>query len=292
MANTNSWGGTWTEKKLTAFEKYVNAYLTIMNKHRYKYDWKLIYFDGFAGSGTRKDDKQSELYNELFPADVDDYTYKGAAERVLNIVQQGFDFYHFIDRDENASEKLSKKLDKYKASKNLLFKTGDANDQLAGLADEMTRNRKYKALVLLDPFGMQIEWNSIQKLTNLSCDLWVLIPTGVIVNRLLDRQGNLSHLDKLQSFFGMSEDDIRNVFYETKSEMTLFGESETITKKTEAITRIAEIYISKLKTIFEYVTEKPLVLYNTRKIPIFHFAFASKNQTAKKIAGEIIRGID
>ena len=25
------WGGKWTEEKLDAFEKYVNAYLTIMN---------------------------------------------------------------------------------------------------------------------------------------------------------------------------------------------------------------------------------------------------------------------
>ena len=49
----SSWGGLWTEEKLEAFEKYVNAYLTIMNVSRKKYGWKLIYFDGFAGSGSR-----------------------------------------------------------------------------------------------------------------------------------------------------------------------------------------------------------------------------------------------
>ena len=46
------WGGDWTEEKLAAFSKYVNAYLTIMNKYRDKYNWRLIYFDGFAGSGS------------------------------------------------------------------------------------------------------------------------------------------------------------------------------------------------------------------------------------------------
>ena len=50
------WGGRWTDEKLDAFEKYVRAYLTIMNKYRHKYNWKLLYFDGFAGSGTRNDD--------------------------------------------------------------------------------------------------------------------------------------------------------------------------------------------------------------------------------------------
>ena len=30
----SSWGGQWTEEKLDAFEKYVKAYLTIMNASR------------------------------------------------------------------------------------------------------------------------------------------------------------------------------------------------------------------------------------------------------------------
>lgn len=52
--------------------------------------------------------------------------------------------------------------------------------------------------------------------------------------------------------------------------------------------KIAELYIEQLKTIFEYVTEEPLVLYNSRKTPIFHFACASNNSTAIKIASQII----
>lgn len=45
---TSSWGGSWTEEKLDAFEKYVNAYLTIMNKYRDQYQWKLISIFHFA----------------------------------------------------------------------------------------------------------------------------------------------------------------------------------------------------------------------------------------------------
>ena len=62
------WGGRWTDEKLDAFEKYVRAYLTIMNKYRHQYGWKLLYFDGFAGSGTRNDDidEDTTLY-KLFP---------------------------------------------------------------------------------------------------------------------------------------------------------------------------------------------------------------------------------
>ena len=91
-----SWGGDWTIKKLDAFEKYVNAYLTIMNKFRFRYNWELIYFDGFAGSGTKDKDIQNELLldflfdEELAQLDV----YRGAAERVIQIRQKGFDYYY------------------------------------------------------------------------------------------------------------------------------------------------------------------------------------------------------
>jgi len=61
------WGGVWTQQKLDTFEKYGNAYLTIMNKYRDKSEWKLIYFDGFAGSGSRKtENHNSELMASLF----------------------------------------------------------------------------------------------------------------------------------------------------------------------------------------------------------------------------------
>ncbi|MBQ3998674.1 MAG: hypothetical protein II644_04985, partial [Paludibacteraceae bacterium] len=64
MANSNStqksWGGQWTEDKLDCFQKYVKAYLTIMNAYRDKNEWELIYFDGFAGCGDRKREREEE----------------------------------------------------------------------------------------------------------------------------------------------------------------------------------------------------------------------------------------
>ncbi len=56
----------------------------------------------------------------------------------------------------------------------------------------------------------------------------------------------------------------------------------------DSIYKIAELYIEKLKNIWEFVTDKPLILYNTRNIPIYHFVFASNYKTALKIANQII----
>lgn len=96
------------------------------------------------------------------------------------------------------------------------------------------------------------------------------------------------NIDKLTSFFGKDESFLKDYFYKKKTVDTLFGEKEIIEKVKKPIEKIAELYIEQLKTIFKHVTEKPLVLYNGRKTPIFHFACASNNSTAIKIASQII----
>lgn len=296
VCEPSSWGGQWTEEKLDAFEKYVNAYLTIMNAFRDKYNWKLIYFDGFAGSGTRNEKKKKEedsaLLLDFFKDSIlqkeELNLYKGAAERVLSIPQRGFDYYYFVDKDKESSLKLHELLSRFENEKTLVYRNSDANKQIEMLASAMQKDRKFTSLVLLDPFGMQVNWGSIEMLKNTRTDLWILIPTGVIVNRLLDRKGELTHIEKLKSFFGKDEDFLRDYFYTISQEQTFFGEIEKIKKVERPIQKIAELYIQQLKDIFKYVTPEPLVLYNTRNIPIFHFACASNNQKAVKIANDII----
>lgn len=291
----SSWGGQWTEEKLDAFEKYVNAYLTIMNVSRDKFNWELIYFDGFAGSGSRnekKKEKESALlldfFKDLSIMEEELNLYKGAAERVLSIPQRGFDYYYFVDKDKESSDNLRELLSQFEKNKRLEFRSTDANEQIAMLAGAMQKDKKFASLVLLDPFGMQVDWKSIELLKGTRTDLWILIPTGVIVNRLLDRKGELTHIEKLKSFFGKDEDFLRKYFYSKSQEQTFWGEVEKIKKVERPIQKIAELYIQQLKDIFKYVTPEPLVLYNTRNIPIFHFACASNNPTAIKIANEII----
>jgi len=68
-------------------------------------------------------------------------------------------------------------------------------------------------------------------------------PTTRKISLCWIRKGNLVHMEKLKSFLGMTEEEIRLEF---------------------------------------------LVLLNSKKVPIYHFAFASSNATAKKIAADII----
>lgn len=289
-----SWGGQWTETKLQAFEDYVKAYLNVMKYYRHKYNWKLFYFDGFAGSGTRSDDenientnKEINLFKDYGISHEELNVYRGAAERVASITDvENFDYFYFVEKDEKSRNNLKTILSKYNLT-HVGYRL-DANQEIKKLADAFRKNKKFKALMLLDPFGMQVNWESIQQLNGLSVDLFILIPTGVIINRLLDRKGKLNYKNKLSSFFGLSEDTIRNIFYDEVTENGLFGKYVHFEKIRKPIEMIANVYIDRLKTLFKYVSSQPLVLHNSRNVPIYHFAFATQNKTALKIAGQII----
>lgn len=297
-----SWGGSWTEQKLDTFESYVRAYLTIMNTYRDKFHWKLIYFDGFAGSGTRTEEERKteekkalELFGDEKFETRELSVYQGAAERIVRLEEQmrGFDFYYFIDKEEENCTRLELKLSQYPTKGIRQFRPGDANTQARMLADALKRDNRLKALCFLDPFGMSIDWKTIEALSGKSIDLWILIPSGVIVNRLLQRKEKggdvLLYPEKLKSFFGMSEEDIKDWFYTYKEEKDLFGETrEWYEKKNNPIERIAELYCERLGDLFPYVTPQPLVMTNNHNVPIFHFVCASFNQTAVKIAQQII----
>jgi three-Cys-motif partner protein len=286
-----SWGGVWTERKLEAFAKYVWAYLKILKSQA---QWKTIYFDGFAGSGERTPEtsEAERIYQQLSLTEEEVNVYKGAAERVLTLPDElVFDYHYFIDKSTDSLIKLKTKLESLDNAEKtkLVFKDGDCNKWLAELANALKTKKRFAALVLLDPFGMQINWSSIANFKGTRSDVWILVPTGVIINRLLYRSGKLEHVQKLESFFGLSEQEIKKEFYKKQVASTLFGEEEeVVTKVVNPIGHIMNLYIRQLKTIWKHVTEEPLRLDNSQGRPLFHLVFASNNATALKIAKQII----
>lgn len=301
MANSNStqksWGGQWTEDKLDCFQKYVKAYLTIMNAYREKFRWKLVYFDGFAGSGSREqslvtDEKAMLLFGEELHDASELHPYQGAAERVVQIEQQmrGFDEYWFIDKNEQNITSLELKLAEYQTRGKKMFRPNDANEEVLNLGRRLREHPKTKVLCLLDPFGMSINWDSIVALAGNGIDLWILVPTGSIVNRLIQKNGELRYPEKLEDFFGLPQQVIFDRFYEKKeAEANLFDMGrEEVRKVKNIIGEIDQLYRDQLGQIFPYVTPEPLVMRNSRGLPIFHFVCASHNETAVKIAQQII----
>ncbi len=287
----NKWGGGWTEKKLDAFARYVSDYLTIIGKKSYL---KTIYFDGFAGSGERKSNIQSELYEQLMISEDEEKVYKGSAERVLNLPKNAsFDYYCFSDKDAESLSKLKDKLAKYQERNinQFIFREGDCNAHILELSKALKRENTYSALVILDPFDMQINWESISALKNTRADIWILVPTVVIVNILLDKNGEMRNFHKLQPFFGMTVKEIKEYFSADEADALQIDEEDVIGKVTKQIEKIAELYVERLRYVWANVLEEPICLKNPEGLPVLHLIYASNNTSAIKISKEIIKSV-
>lgn len=143
-------------------------------------------------------------------------------------------------------------------------------------------------MVYIDPCGMQVEWSSLAALKGLNLDMWILVPTGLGVNRLLKKNGDISDswLNRLEKFLGLTKTEITDLFY-IKSP-TLFEEFSHIQKEDKAIAKSADLYAKRLKSVFDYVS-KPYELKNSSNSVMYHLFLTSNNKTAVKIANDIVQ---
>ena len=271
----NQFGGSWTEAKMKIVIDYAKAYLTIMSKQ----DWaKTLYFDGFAGSGLIDVNQNKEIV-------------KGTALRILEIDKpKPFDIYYFVEKDEKYKKSLQNKIELDYFGKNAHVIKADCNLKLIDMAKYLKDNTNYGALAFIDPYGMSVNWKSIEALKKLRIDLWILVPTGLGVNRLLKKDKNIPEawLSKLEQFLGLPRNEILDYFYPKFTINTLFGDETSVNKEKSAIQKIGKLYTQRLQTVFDYVSE-PFVMRNSNNSIMYHFMMATNNKSALKIANEVIK---
>ena len=271
----NQFGGNWTEAKMEIVVSYAKAYLTIMNKQTWA---KTIYFDGFAGSG-------------LIDLGDDNDPKKGTALRILDITDsKPFDIYYFVELNEEFRNKLQSIVDLNYPGKKICVVREDCNNKLRSMATYLKSHKDHRTLAFIDPYGMSVEWKSIESLKGLGIDLWILVPTGLGVNRLLKNNGDISEswFTKLEAFLGLSKEEIKAHFYKTKVRNTLFGAETNTEKEKDSINKIGELYKKKLSAVFKHVSES-FIMRNTNNSIMYHFMMATNNPSALKIANDVIK---
>ena len=270
----NLFGGDWTEAKMDIVVKYAKAYLKIMNRQPWV---QTIYFDGFAGSGYINSEDSLE-------------SIKGTALRILEITDpKPFDLYYFVEKDLAYADALSAHIDQHPLKARVKVVPKDANKKLRDLARYLKDNNSRRALVFIDPYGMEVDAASIETLTGLGVDLWILVPTGIGVNRMLTTNGDISTgwMAKLERFLGFAKADIRNHFYRKATTHTLFGEESRVEKEKGAAMLAGELYAKKLKQVFKYVS-MPFVLRNTQNAIMYHLMMGTNNASGIGIANDVI----
>jgi len=179
--------------------------------------------------------------------------------------------------------------EKFPNKKEVFIVAEDCNDQLVGLANYLRQNKHYRALAFIDPHGMEVNWSSLEAFKELGCDMWILVPTGIAVNRMLKRDGSIqnSWIKKLENSLGVTEQELMKRFYQEKKSMTLFGEEKYTLKEEKSVHKIIDLYKERLATIWSFVS-KPYPMKNSTGSIMFHFLLASQSPAGKKIADDII----
>ena len=251
-----------------------------------------IYVDAFAGTGQRASSSRHRA-EAIELSDADAQALQKGSARIALEVEPRFDRYIFIEQRANWVRDLERlRSDFAEQAQAIQIERADANDFLKRWCKK-TDWQRCRAVVFLDPYGMQVEWATIEAIAaTKAIDLWLLFPLGVAVNRLLTKNQPppTKWADALTRIFGTEE--WRQAFYPKKKEQTLFWEEES-ERKEATFDRIGRFLLDRLKKVFARVAPQPLELLNSRKVPVYLLCFAAGNPkgapTAVRIAGDILK---
>ena len=280
----HQFGGEWTTRKLEVLAKYLQSYTTALKNtpfHR-------LYIDAFAGTGyrdARRDDDEDSPQSILFPdmAEPEPQSFLDGSARLALQVEPRFDQYIFIERSPDRCAHLESLKSEFPSlAKKVDILQGDANVKIQDLCAKDWRSNR--AVLFLDPYGMQVEWKTIKAIAQTKAiDLWLLFPLGIGVNRLLTKSGDIPKSWRRRLDLLLGTEDWYEEFYKVEIMPTLFGDDkERVVKAT--METIGRYFTNRLKGIFTGVADEPGVLRNSANNPLYLLCFAVGNERGKDIA--------
>lgn len=290
----HSFGGSWTEQKLRCLRKYLEAYRTIFTgnpKAQYFTTW---YVDAFAGTGSRSPPGNrrgaAKGFFDVY-RDVEAKEYQDGSAKIALGLPRPFDKYLFIEKVRKRADELGRVIRSEFSSleSRCDILTGEANAEIRKWCRERNWSRE-RAVVFLDPYGMQVEWETIKALAATGgVDLWYLFPG---IARLLTHSGKIDAAWKRRLDMLLGTDEWQTRFFQTRRQRGFLGDFEEVQRNaTEA--GIKDFIHERLATCFgKKVAKAVLVLRNSKSSPLYFLCFAASNERgappALKIANSIL----
>lgn len=265
----------WSRKKHILLSKYLNAYTKIMNSQQRNRGWPVYYcyVDAFAGPVYYRD------------RDDDEAAYAEGSPAIALAADPPFSRYVFIeirpDRVKNLELLRTQWPGRY-----IEIVQEDCNKTLVGIARQI-RTDKAHALVFLDPYGLQVDWATVEELSYGSFDVFVNFPIMALNRALLRREGRLtgtqlSHLQRVMGDSGL----IQEVYIAIPD----FFEEERLQRSRLPAERLASKYRDRLRERFGNVSSFT-IMRNSKGGPLYALFLASRNSTAVRIANDIFRKV-
>ena len=261
--------GLWSEIKLAIIKEYAHAYSTIVKKKGFKHS----YVDGFAGAGVHISKRTKEWVS-------------GSPMNAL-LVEPPFHHHYLVDLDGGRIKGLAEMIG---PQKNVTLLEGNCNDVLLEHVFPRIQYSRYeRALCLLDPYGLQLNWQVLQAAgQSKAMDIFLNFPIMDINRRALwgdpDKVPK-EYLEPMTSFWG--DDSWRDVAYQPSEQEDLFGAAKI---KKVANDVVVEAFRKRLKEVagFKYVP-KPIPMRNNTNAVVYYLFFASQAAVAKDIIESIFR---
>lgn len=270
-------GGRWTAEKLRVLKDYLTQYVVALKRQNFK----LHYIDAFAGSGS------------FVPTVGELQEFQGSAQIAMGV--DGFHALHFIEMKPAHCLQLRILAASHKGGTVVVLE-GDANNHLRSLC-EATDWRSNRAVLFLDPYGMQVDWGTLEIVARTGAiDVWYLFPLSGVTRQLTLRESNMD-ADKIRSLdrvFGTRE--WREAFYDTNPAPDLFGDA-SVNRHADSDSIVAWL-TARLRETFPVVVGPEVQRRGSRGRaeggpPLFalYFLASSRSKAGQRLAGDIAKGV-
>lgn len=259
--------GFWSEIKLEIIEKYALAYSKILTQQKNPQLYH-IYIDAFAGPGLHISKRTGD--------------YVPGSPQIALSIKPPFKEYHFIDIDSDKVAMLNE-LAAQKPEVNIYIHEGDCNSILLEKVFPRARYEDYRrALCLLDPYGLHLNWEVIQTAGHMkSVDMFLNFPVADMNRNVLWRNPEKvdpADVERMNAYWG--DESWRKDAY---SKRNLFGFEMKEDNET-----IALAFQKRLHEVAEFQhVSKPLPMRNSKGAIVYYLFFASQ----RKVADNIIKYI-
>jgi len=260
--------GYWSEVKLDIVREYAGVYSRILNSRQNPALYH-IYIDAFAGAGVHISKRTGSFI-------------KGSPQNAL-LLDPPFREYHLIDLDSSKVDSLRRMAEAYPEINANIYE-GNCNEILLRDVFPHARFEDYKrALCLLDPYGLHLNWNVLFKAGQMkSIEVFLNFPVADMNRNVLWR--NSEKVDpeqaaRMTAFWG--DESWRQAAYDTTG--NLFGFEEKTSNE-----KIVQAFQKRLKKIagFKYVPE-PIPMRNSKGATVYYLFFAAQQTVAADIITDI-----
>jgi three-Cys-motif partner protein len=264
--------GDWSILKLDIIEKYGSAYTRAFSGER-GHGLKKYYIDGFSGAGLHVAKRAGK-------------SVEGSPTRALKVAPP-FDKFYFIDLDKGKADYLQTQCE---GRKDVRIVNDDANIFLRKLLPTIRYDRYERALCVLDPYKLDLDWDVIE-LAGKSrvVDLFLNFPVMDMNRSAIWREPErtpMGGVERMNRFWG--DESWRQAAYAKSPQMNFFSEPEDEKQGNAAI---VAAFRDRLKKVagFKNVPE-PIPMTNSKKAVVYYLFFASPKPIAETIINDIFKG--